>query len=244
MSDLEESLKAYNDNLALANLNLDDVPRNVRPGRESQKMTAVAAIDGLRKSYGDQLRKASFGIAVTGPGTEEFVKIAQEEADVIVVDALGMYRRIADRVAQALGATRDFGVSHYSAVIAELRQIAAELDVFSMPSPKWTEAVSIGDEQGLLNHIRSMVDSSVGLDLGALYISRQITEKGLAAGSSKATVPVLLTGLDTASAEALLPKVFHEGRSTLVTTTSDVNKEFVLDAFNKVKKQIKTSKKN
>ena len=243
MSDLEASLKEYNDTLALSNLNLDDVPRNVRAGRESQKRDAAANLELVRDRYAAALRKATFGIAVVGPGTEEFVKIAKEEAEVLVVDGTELYRRITDRVAPSMGTNRDFGVSQYSAVITELRAIAQELNLFSMPSPKWTEPVAVGDDEGLLKYITAMVDSGVGLDLAALYISQQILTAGLAAGADKTTVPVLVTGLGD-KATQMLPKLFHEGRNALVQTTSEVTKEFVLDTFNKVKKQIKSSKKN
>ena len=242
MSDLEVALKEYNDNLALANLNLDDVPRNVRAGRESQKRDAEANMETFRDRYAGALRKAVFGLAVVGPDTEEFVRIAKEEAEVLVVDGSELYKRIADRVAPSMGTNREFGVSHYSTVITELRTIAQELNVFSMPSPKWSEPVSVGDEVGLLKHITSMVDSGVGLDLAALYITRQILTAGLAAGADKNTVPVLVTGLGD-KATQMLPKLFHEGRNALVQA-NEVNKEFVLDTFNKVKKQIKSSKKN
>lgn len=243
MSDLETSLKEYNDNLALANINLDDVPVKVRAGKESQKRDALSNVEDFRDRYGAALRKAAFGLALSGPGSEEFIRVAKEEADVLVVDGSELYKRIADRVAPSMGTNREFGVSQYSAVITELRAIAQELNVYSMPSPKWTEPVNVGDDVGLLKHITSMVDSGVGLDLAALYITRQILTAGLAAGANKTTVPVIVTGLGDKAAE-MLPKLFHEGRSLLVDAPKDVTKEFVLDTFTKVKKQIKTTKKN
>lgn len=242
MSELEQSLKLYTETLALSNLNLDDVPSNVRPGRESQKRQAASDLEHVRNQYASDLRKALFGLLVTGPGTDAFLKIAEEEAEVVVVDGAAIYKRIADRVAPAMSSNREFGVSHYSAVIQELRTIGGELNVTSMPAPVWSEPANVADAEGLLKHVRGMVNSGVGLDLPALYISRQIIDAAIAAGSNRPTVVVVVTGLEDV-AEAMAPKLFHEGRSIQVTTTSEVNKEFVLDTFNKVKKQIKASKK-
>lgn len=242
MSELEESLKLYTETLALANLNLDDVPNRVRPGKESQKRQASADLENVRNRYAADLRKALFGLVVTGPGTEDFVRTAEEEAEVVVVDGSEIYKRIASRVAPAMSSSREFGVSHYGAVIQELRAIGNELNVTSMPAPTWSEPANVGDEQGLLRHVRGMVDSGVGLDLPALYISRQIIDAAIKAGSNRPTVVVVVTGLGDV-AEAMAPKLFHEGRSIQVTTTSEVNKEFVLDTFNKVKKQLKANKK-
>lgn len=243
MNELESSLKNYNETLSLANLSLDDVPNSVRSGREAQKRQAQAGLEDAKALYATNLKKSAFGMVIAGPGANKFVDIAKEEAEVLTVDAMAMYRRIADRVAPAMGSNRDFGVSHYSTVIQELRVIAEELGIDSMPSPIWSEPVAVGSAEGLLKHIQSMVESSVGLDLLALYVNRQMTNAGLVANSDKNTVPVLLTGLEVATAEALLPKAFHEGRTSLVVTDENVNKEVVLEAFDKVKKQIKNIKK-
>lgn len=242
MTDIETALKNYLDNLAVAATNLDDVPRSVRAGRESQKRDAQAAIPDLKKRYADALKRAAFGIAVLGSGTEKFVELARAEADVLVVDSLVLYRRIASRVSDAMGTGREFGVSHYGAVISELRAIAEELDITSLPSPKWTEPVSVSDEQGLFNHVRNMVDSGVGLDFAVLYISQQILDSALAAEADKNTVPVLVTGLGEKA--TLVSKLFHEGRNAVVQTTDEVTRDFVLETFNKVKKHIKTAKKS
>lgn len=244
MTETEETLKAYNDTKALAELNLDDVPSNVRPGRESQKRNAIADLREVKISYGTALMKAAFAVILQGPGTADFVKLAEEEAEVLVVDAAGMYQRIADRLGPTMSDTRTFGVSQFGGLIQELRNIASELGVNSMPSPQWSEPVNVGDAQGLLNHVRTVVDSSAGPELLALYVKRQLTDAGIEEGSDKNTVPVLITGLNEASAANLLTKAFAEGRSLLVPTTADVNKEFVLDTFNKIKKQLKSLKKN
>lgn len=243
MSEIEEALKLHNETLALSNLNLDDVPKNVRPGKESQKRQATADLEDVRNQYAIHLRKALFGIAVTGPGTQDFVKVALEESESLVVNGAEMYERIVERVAPSMGDKQEFGVGQYSAVIQALREIGGQLNVTSMPSPKWTEPVAVGNRDGLLKHIRSMVESSVGLDLLALYISRQILTAALEAGSARNTVPVIVTGLDPGSAAALLTKTFPEGRNVSVDTNNEVNKEFVLDTFNKIKKQLKSLKK-
>lgn len=244
MTETEETLKAYNDTKALADLNLENVPLNVRPGRESQKRNAIANLRETKFRYGTALMKAAFAVNIQGPGTDEFVKLAREEAEVLVADAADMYRRIADRLNPTMSDSRIFGVSQFSGLIQELRNIASELGVSSMPSPQWSEPVNVGDAQGLLNHVRTVVDSSAGPELLALYVKSQLTDAGIEEGSDKNTVPVLITGLTEAMAVDLLTKAFPEGRTLLVTTTKDVNKEFVLDTFNKIKKQLKTNKKN
>lgn len=245
MSDLEIALKAYRDTVATATLNLDDVPLRVRAGKESQKRQAEANLVAMLKLYAIELRKASFGVAVTGPSAAEFVKLFKEETETaLVVNGAQIYKRIADRVFPAMGSNREFGVSHYSMMITELRVIADELDIASMPSPKWTEPVNVADEGGLLNHVRNMVDSSAGVELTSLYLSRQIVSEGLAFKSDEPTVPVLVTGLEPKTADELLSKTFPEGRFTLVKTKEVTTKEDVLEVIKTIKQQIKNSKKN
>lgn len=242
MTELEAALAKYAETKALSELNLDEVPRNVRPGREAQKREAQDNLEALRDSYGEALRKATFGISVTGPGTETFAQKAVEEADAIVVAADTLYRRIADRVAPTMGSNGEFGVSQYSAVIQEMRTIGGELNVVSMPSPKWTEPVNVGDYDGLLKHVTGMVDSSVGTDLVALFVTRQVLEKALQTGEDRNTVPVVLTGLTEGSEPAFLTKTFQKGRNAVVRTKEEATTEYVLEVFNNVKKQLKSQK--
>lgn len=243
MSELEKALSDYNANVALANLNLDEVPTKVRAGKEGQKRQAQANLETMEKAYGEQLRKVTFGLAVMGPGADKFIKEFVAEADTsLVVNGAEIYQRIADRVAPAMGNTKEFGVSHYGIVITELRTIANELNILSMPSPKWSEPVSVATTDGLLNHVRSMVDSSAGVELTSLYLRRQISNAGLKAGSDAPTVPVLVTGLDPQTAEELLVRTFPEGRFALVNTKETTTKEDVLEAIKNIKQQIKKNK--
>src|SRR5271165_3087939 len=98
MNEVEATLKAYQENQAVANLNLDEIPARVRPGRESEKREAQTKALSLRQAYRDALRKAALGFIVLGPGAESFTKQTLEEAeDTIVLDAGAIYNRIADR---------------------------------------------------------------------------------------------------------------------------------------------------
>jgi hypothetical protein len=242
MTELEAALTKYAEAKALAESNLEEVPRNVRPGRESQKREAAEALEGLRDTYGEALRKVTFGISVNGPGTETFVQKAVEEAEVIVVAADALYRRIADRVAPTIG-NGEFGVSQYSAVIQEMRTIGGEMNVVSMPSPRWSEPVNVGDYNGLLKHITGMVDSSVGTDLTALFVNRQILDSALKAGVNRNTVPVVITGLTQGAEPQFLTKAFQPGRNAVVRTTEEaITTEYVLEVFNNIKKTLKSLK--
>ncbi len=243
MTEIEAALTRYTETKALAELNLDEVDRKVRPGKESQKREAQDQLEALRDTYGEALRKVTWGISVTGPGTEAFVKKAVEEAEVIVVDAAALYKRIADRVAPSIGSNGEFGVSQYSTVIQEMRTIGSEMNVVSMPSPKWAEPVNVGNYEGLLKHITGMVDSSVGTDLTALFVTRQIREQALKAGVNRNTVPVVLTGLTEGTEPAFLTKAFAKGRNSVVRTTEvEVTTEYVLSIFNDIKKLLKSQK--
>lgn len=242
MSELSETLKTYKDALAVSKTNLDDVPYNVRGGREAQKRQAQASLPALKQEYQDGLVKAAFGIALKGPGVEDFLRIAKEEADVLVIDGAAMYRRIADRIEPSLGTDRVFGVSQFSALIQELRNIGSELNIDAMAAPRWEQPATVNGDQGLLSHVRAVVESALDTTLLAAYVRSQIAEAGIAAEADKTTVPVLITGVPESSAVPLLKNVFQEGRSLLVSTPTDTNKEFVLETFTKVKKQLK--KKN
>jgi len=245
MTELETALAKYLDTKFVSELDLDTVPYRMRPGKEAQKREAMSELENVRDAYADVLRRNTIGISVTGPGTVDFIKKAKEEAEVLVVNVGDFYTRIADRVTPTMGPAAEFGVSQYGMVIQELRAIGGELNVVSMPSPKWSEPVNVGDSQGLLKHITGMVNSSVGLDLVALYVSRQILNQALSIGEERNTVPVVLTGLDEGFEPEFLTKTFHKGRNAVVRTDKEeVTTEFVLETLNNIKKTLKAQKKN
>lgn len=242
MTELETALKQVVETQRLADTVLDDVPRNVRSGREAQMREAQAQLEGVKDAYGEVLRKSLVVIACTGTGTDDFSRLSVEEADALVVDGDEFYKRIVDRVEPSMSNNGEFGVSQYSTLIQELRSIGMEMNVVSMPSPKWSEPVAVNNHDGLLQHVRQMVESTVGVDLQALYVGRQITRAALKAGSDRNTVPVVVTGVPRSTATQLLTKLSHEGRNALVDAPEVVTKEFVLEIFNKIKKQLKLKK--
>jgi len=244
MTELENALNRYLETKGHAELNLDEVPFRVRPGRESQKRQAQADLEGIKKVYENELAKHTFGVMVFGSNPSDFVKIATEEAEVLVVDGNEIFNRITAKVTTSMGTAQEFGVTQFGMVIRELRDIASELNIVSMPSPKWSEPASVASHEGLLKHITDMVNSSGGVELLAYYVGRQITDAGLKAKANKNVVPVIVTGLDAQTANALGLNLFAEGRQVFVNTPQEVTKDYVLNTFNLIKKQLKQNKEN
>lgn len=244
MNELEAALNAYNEAKSQADLVLADVPARVRPGRESQKRDAQAKLPDLKATYREALQRASLGFVVLGPGADAFATIAsQEAADVLVADAKVLYERIASRVEPTLGTGREFGVSQFSIVIQELRDIAAEIGVASMPAPRWLEGATVKTLNEVVDHVRKMVEVSIGPDLLTFYLQRIITDAGLTAGSDRTTVPVVVKGFSSPEmANAVGLKLFPEGRQVFVNTTEEVTQNHVIEVLNKAKKQLKTKK--
>lgn len=236
MTELEKAVESYKDLMALSNLDLDEVPKSVRAGRESQKREAQSGLHAAKEVVQANLKKALFGICVKGD-VEAFVAIATEEAECLVVDADAMYRRISNFVGSTMGDRQEFGVSQFAALIQELRQIGTELKLGEMPSPRWTEPVSVGNQAGLFKQVKTMVESATGIELLARYVTSQIVDAAIASGVAKNTVPVILKG---EASEALLNSIFQEGRTLTTTLEGVVTKEVVLEVFSKVKKQLKS----
>jgi len=240
MSDLEEALKKFNENEKLADTVMENVEPKFRGGRESLKRDAEAARGQVRRAYAQLLHKAAFGVVISGPGTEKFIALAEEEViGLLSIDGGEMFNKIADAIEPTLGVGREFGVGQFGRLIQEVATIAKELGIYSMASPKWTEAASTPDRKGLVNHIKAMVNSSIGTELLALYVQRQLTDAGLKSESTKANVPVLIHGIESERAQELGNAVFSLGRGTAVEVQEGVTREFVVETFGRVKKQFK-----
>lgn len=240
MNEVEVALKAYQDNQVLADLNLDEIPHKVRPGRESQKRDAQALTNRLKLNYRDAIRKAALGFFVSGPGSEAFTKQTLEEAqDTLVLNGAALYERIADRIEPSLGVAREFGVGQFSVVVNELRDVIAEIGVVSLPAPKWREGYTVQNRQELIDHVRGMIESAAGVELQVYYLERQLCDAGLQAKTSRATVPVIVTGVVAEKAADVGHKLFGEARTIVVTTNADQTKEQTLSTLTHAKKQLK-----
>jgi hypothetical protein len=244
MNKLDSALKQFQEAQRLAAIDLDGYPRQVRPGLESQKRQAADSLEVLKTQYAAALREAAWGVAVSGPGSSSFATHSQEEVSALVVQADCLYRRLADRISGTMGSRGEFGVTQYGTLMQELRLIADELGLSSMPAPKWTEPVNVNGYEGLLLHVRNMVHSAVGSQLEALFISLEMTRQGLAAQVDRSVVPVILTGIPEGEEVALLNAIFVGGRSTVVKTTTEVTAEYVTEVFTNVKKSLKAQKQS
>lgn len=237
---LSELLKGYLDATSASTIDLDMFPYNVRAGMAMRKGDAIAALPGWRSRYAQQLQVNAFGVLLSGPGTDTFTQIAKEEGDVLAIDTDRLEKRLAARVWPSMGEGGQFGVTQFTVLINELREVAAELELDSMDAPKWSEPAYFKTESELASYLGDLVESSVGTNFVATYVLRQIRDAGLEAKMDQNAVPVLVVGRHSTS---LAPKLFLEGRTLSVVTDKNTNKDTVIDTFNKIKKQLKNNKK-
>jgi hypothetical protein len=240
MTEIETVLQTYRAAEALIARDIETIPYKNRTGFMSQRGDAVQSLPKLRTQYLGLLKKAAFGVAVQGANTEKFVALANQEADVLVVDGSNLYKRVADRVASGMGSRKEFGTSEFSHVMQELMAIGSELGLASFPAPKWTDPVNVNTEAGLLEYIKGLIDSSCGVEFVAMYVQKQMCDAGLSASVVGKVIPVLVTNTGKTVSE-LMVGIFEENR-WMTANASNPTKESVLEVFETVKKKLKAKK--
>ena len=244
MSEIEAALNTYLETKENSEIDLENVPYRARPGFEGRKNEAKDNLKAAMGSYIEAVKKNAFGIVVSGPGTESFVRNAKAEVgSLLVVDLNSLYFRVADRVAETMGLSGEFGVSQFSTVIQELRMIGNEMGLFSVNGPKWIEPANVGTSTGLARFISNMLDSSLGPDFMALYLEKQLGEGAVTLQTAKSVVPVVVIGLSKDFQGPVSAKLFQPGRIQFVETeTQEVTLEQVIEIMTNIKKSLKSNK--
>lgn len=247
MTELEKALASYDETLKTSQVDLDSLPHFVRSGREGQKRQALRDLKLRHEAVSTAAGNIAFGLVLVGSReqSQEFVRIASEEAEVLSVDVGKMYQRIVDRVAGTMGSYKTFGTSQFGVMILELGAVMKDLGLGSMNSPQWKEPVDVGTDQGLYDYVRTLVESTCGLELVGSYVRHGIGQDAIEKQpSAKTTLPVIVTGLTPELSGELAAKFFKPGRNLLVQLPGEITREFVLETFNRVKQSLKSTKKS
>jgi hypothetical protein len=241
MTPIEKLLHEYKEAEEWSQKDLASWPANTRPGAEGRVRQARAALDDLKTAYGDLIRQGAFTIFPTGPGAEEFARVAAEEASAIRVSALSLYSRLAKEIEPSLGDRRTFGITQLGLLINAVTDVARELGMRNLPPPRLDDVAHCPDTEALIGTIRTILRQAMGPVLDKAAIEAATVEGAIRIRYTRTVVPVIVMDA-TAEDLKVLPQALFNGTTFTVETTSDESVDTVLAKLADIRKNLK--KKN
>ena len=240
LDELMEQIKATEQT---ANLDVEGMSWQTRPGLEMAKREAKDKLEVLLKNYNSWIQEATVGIFVLGPGAEKFAKISSGESEqIITVQADGLYRKLAEAAEPALGKARDWNTNAHAMMLRTIGDIAKDLEVRNFLSPGYRDVANLKTTEDVVEHVRNLVRATLGDDLNRISLNKEISKKALASRYTNSVLPVIVIGLSgNEEAVGLESICFRFG--TKISVGEDVTREFVLETFGEVKKKIRKQPK-
>lgn len=237
---MKEALKKLNETRFTAENAFPSDPR-VRAGWEMMRRQAQADLPTIQAAFDTAFKKVGFPVFLMGPATEDFIRLAEEEAEIVVVR--GVLGELRDAVRANVNRSGEFSVSAFTALIRELRQLGAKLGMTSLPSPEFIGEEYVGQDDAKLDAvINRYLQKTVGPDFLAAIIEQEACRKAEALTGDQPVVPVVILGMSPEVATSLGSKVF--GKPSLqVVTPETVDADFVTDQFKTIRSTLKTKKK-
>jgi hypothetical protein len=226
---LEAAMNLVIETQKIADTDLVDVPYKVRPGWGMRINAAKFDLPGVLKEYKEELSK-HITKKVFLDGSPEavaaFARITGElEVDGLVVDASGLYRRLADAVAPSLGVRGEFGMGQYGAISNIMKVIQSEYPEFKLKGPESGTSCFIKTLDQLLDVVRSLVRATNGDALNIHILNARAVKQALAI---EQTEPVALFVRGASKDEmANLSLGLIGGPAVLLTIPEDVTTEWV-----------------
>ena len=243
METLSTLMKEYQETKRIDTEDISMVSFKVRPGREAAKRTAEQRLESLASRYTELLRKAAFGIFVTGPGSIEFAKIANGEGESLTVDAEALYQRFAAAIEPTIGFTHQFGTQQLLVLLQQLREIGTELNLRDVDVPRGIESQIVPTTRALVTFLKKFVENT-NPTLNVLYMEKQAFDSAVFNESTGVVVPVVVLNAQPEEVERL-GRQFLSGRFVRVDTTIDQpSKELVIATFTTIQKTLKETRAN
>jgi hypothetical protein len=201
---------------------------------------ARGSIPGLEVKMEEAFAKVGFPVFVDGPVNQKLVDLTKAESpDVVGLDAAEPYRYIYELVKASIGKSSTFGPSQFMIILREVRSIAAEHGIASLPDAKATESVFVGTDAALKNVIEGVISDLTSNVLLPVVLQRKATRVAEALDLNSPVVPVYLFNAPQYLAEKLGPKMFQGKHLWINPKPEEVTSKYVIQTLTSIKKTLK-----
>jgi hypothetical protein len=209
-----------------------------RPGREMMRQQAKQSLPAVRAEFQKEFKKVGFPIFVSGPGAEKFTDLALEQAEGLVVDFRSATQELRDATKQTVGPHKEFTLSSFTVMLREIRQLAANMGLASIPMPTFegTEVANTGAD------VDKIVDRYLMKYFGPEFlggvVSLEAYRQAESLSGDSPVVPVVILGVPADQVDRIGAQVL-QGKFTVVNATNDVDEKTVTKTFKEVKALLK-----
>lgn len=224
---IQEAIQTYIETQEIAEKDLNGIPSSSRPGWEGVKREALQKLPNLFLQLDSELENGSTVIGLSGDpqSIQDFVSLAEERKDTIVVNRDALYATIAERVMPLIGGSKQFGPAQFNFMQGIFRGVVADLGLTSRIPLIFKDVVTVADAHELTGVVRQMVEETMGDALVVKFLRNEIAKKAIAKKVSGEKIFVVVVDGDPQTMGAL-------GASTIVFKVSPpVSGEGVTEVF-------------
>lgn len=197
------------------------------------KVRAKEDIQGLEALYAEEIKKRLILILVTGKGADKFASMAEQDYDMIPVDASDLVNSVVNKIQVKEYVGKNFSPSAFETVSIAIRMTLGERGILSDSELVYdsnVHGVFIQDKHQFLSLVETSLLKDFSPQLFALDIIRESAKKGLQEGFDGEVFPVVAK----VENEDLALLISKEIKSVVVSTEGKQGKGvFHLEKVNK-----------
>jgi hypothetical protein len=213
-------------------------------GFEMARNVAKTDVIKLTKQLQGEIMDIAVPVFVGGDNAADFAAEMGKLTPTATVDLKNIYQMVYDAVAPSIGRESTFGVSQFMLVVTTLRQLAVDTGLAAIEMPKFEEPEVVNTPEDLRRVIFKYADKSVGSELSAEYVRKQVATQAVDALAELKSVPVFPVFLVNANPahQGRLAQTFKRPVEISLTAPAEVTEEAAVEALKTIKKTIKKSK--
>lgn len=236
MSQIKQLIEDIKGKRAEAAIRPEDADPRVRAGVEAMARNANRDLPALEQRYKDAVMSHAVIIAVSGPGAEEFAKIAKYAFHTAIVDYTSVATRLTQRVI-ARGARKEFSSQEYFIALDELNHVKVECNIVKLPTPEVNCPTAPVYDQPVDVAIRRLIENNYGGQLYSVVSRNDIGVAALASEFVGKMLPVVLYNFKEGLDESVIPRPL-----VVIAAPKDVTEAFVKEQLDIVKSKLSGKK--
>lgn len=241
-----EILKSLKTNQKLADVDLENVPPQVRPGMDGAKRQAQEAMEDLKKEYFQAIRSNAIVVILQGDKAKQaaFADLSSHLAETITLDCHGMYDTMATTLYPLVDKNGAFPSSLMSDVIDSLRAVVKGCGIRSIPGFDLGGGCFFHSQDELSTAIRNAIRKTSDDDINKLVLENKLGVTALELSYAGNAVGVCLVNASVEEADGLT-KTLCAGNNAVVEIPEGqvISDDYVVTTLKNVHKQIKSKKK-
>lgn len=215
-----------------------------RPGREAARKQAAAQVPTLEQEFARQFKQIGFPVFVSGPGTEKFIKLAEDQAEIATVDFRKSTAAIREATRLSIGRNREFGPHNFAVLLREVRQLSADLGLTSIPAPGFEDTKVVTTDEDVEKVVDYYLNKYFATEVLGLAVEKAAVRSAeTLSGDNAKAIPVVITGVPAAMVDTIASRIFN-GKHVTVEAPESTDANTVLKAFKEIKHLLKDQTTN